>query len=749
MPGFDSSSLSVLSLLLDRDNGLWVGTTGKGIYHLRNNQVDRFDTGKGLSSDVINSFFQDHEGGVWAITARGVDSFHKQQIRTFSSREGLSVDNVVSVVVSKDDTVWLANGPSLTSIKAGRVTGTLRANNGLPGNEVTALFADSSGELWVGVDADLYLYRGRHFLRVHRKDGSSTRLIVGMTEDSSHDIWAEVSGAKRELVRIHALEIVEEYPESSIPSARSLAADERGNVWLGLRNGDLAQFHDGHTRIFPFPHSSDGQVRQVIVNPDQSVFGASASGLVAVRNGLVRTLTTRNGLPCDGIVGVIWDNMGALWLDTQCGLVRLQSSDIARWWADPDAVLQPRLFDADDGVQPGIPDFNPMAKSSDGVLWFANQSVLQTVDPGHLVRNEIPPPVQVERVIADRKGYSPINGLQLPPLMRDLEIDYAGLSFSDPRKVKFHYQLEGRDSDWQDAGIRRQAFYNDLHPGNYRFHVIASNNDGVRNDAGAILDFSIAPAWYQTAPFRSLCVLIFALTVWLLYKLRTRQISRSRPYVRFEERLAERTHLARELHDTFLQTLQGSKLVAEAALDKSSDSEYVRRSLEKLSSWLDQAMREGRAALNSLRTPTLQAKDVGKSFKEIVDASALHGFTQRILDVNGDVIELHPIIAHEIYRIGYEAIHNAIQHSGGSRLEVTLTYSRDILLQVRDNGAGMKPTLVAEGRAGHFGLQSMRERAARIGARFKLSSSLGDGTTIELRISANSASRGRQQLDAF
>jgi hypothetical protein len=210
-----------------------------------------------------------------------------------------------------------------------------------------------------------------------------------------------------------------------------------------------------------------------------------------------------------------------------------------------------------DGVQPWRGHFNASARTPDGRLWFANGSVVQMVDPDHMAGNPVVPPVHVEAIVADRKSYSVQEGLRLPPLTRDAEIDHTALSFVVPQKVVFRYMLEGHDATWQEPGTRRQAFYNDLRPGHYRFRVIARNNDGIWNEQGATLPFSLAPAWYQTPGFRFLSVLIGLGVAWSLYRLRLRRMAVSMG-ARFDERLAERTRMARELHDTFLQTVQGS-----------------------------------------------------------------------------------------------------------------------------------------------------------------------------------------------
>ena len=357
--------------------------------------------------------------------------------------------------------------------------------------------------------------------------------------------------------------------------------------------------------------------------------------------------------------------------------------------------------------------------------------VVQVIDPEHLAGNPIPPPVLIENVIADRKSYSPVGDLRLPPLTRDLEIHYTALSFVVPQKAQFRYKLEGHDSDWQDPGTRRQAFYNDLSPGNYTFRVIASNNDGVWNETGATLAFRVLPAWYQTYWFLALCVGAGLFLVWVVYSLRVRQIAKAIS-VRFDERLAERTRIAQELHDTLLQTVQGSKFVADVALEKSSDSAYVRLALEKLSKWLGQATQEGRAALNSLRCSTIETNDLAAGLRRATEECLLNRPMAVKFSVAGAARDMHPIVRDEIYRIGYEAIRNACEHSSASQLEVKLSYAQDLTLRVIDNGIGIEPAVLMNGKEGHFGLKGMRERAERITSKLTLVSSPNSGAEMTL-----------------
>jgi signal transduction histidine kinase len=353
------------------------------------------------------------------------------------------------------------------------------------------------------------------------------------------------------------------------------------------------------------------------------------------------------------------------------------------------------------------------------------------IDPSRSYTNTIPPPLYIEGLTADRKSYQTQGHINLPPLRGELEIDYTALSYAVPRKINFRYKLEGHDADWQDVGTRRQAFYNNLGPGQYRFQVIASNNDGVWNETGAMLDFTIEPTWYQTTAFRLLSLLLIGLIVWGLYRLRIRQISKVIT-ARFDERLAERTRLARELHDTFIQTIQGSKMVADDALEQSGDPVHMRRAMEQLAAWLGQSNEEGRAALNSLRTSATETNDLAEAFRRATEACKLQENAEVRFSVVGCAREMHPIVRDEIYRIGYEAIRNACQHSFASQFDVELKYAQDLSVRVKDNGNGIDPVVASEGKEGHFGLNGMRERAARIGAKLTIVSSAKMGTEITL-----------------
>ncbi len=524
----DSSTLSVYSLWLDRHNALWIGTEGNGIYRVHDGKVDRFRGADGLSSDSPDRFFEDREGNLWLTTAEGVDCFRDVPVVSFSVREGLTGDGVDSVLAARDGTIWMGNHADLDYVR-GEVVSSIGAKNGLPGSHVTSLFEDQAGRLWVGLDNGLFVYERGRFRPIRRRDGESIGVVLGMAEDVDHTMWAVVvrtgPGNAEVLIQINDSGFATEIADERLDPI-SLAADPDGGLWLGLRKGVLARYLNGQLQIFPLKNTN-AQVLQVLPESDGSVLAATTDGVVERRGETQHALDHHNGLPCDRTYVMVTDTNSNLWLYTECGLILIKSDDLQQWRRHPDLKVRFDLFDAYDGAQPYLANFNPSAtRANDGRLWFANGSVAQMIDPDRLSRNSIPPPVHIEDVIADRKSYSTQNGLHLPALTRDLEIDYTALSFVVPQNVKFRYKLEGHDREWQDPQTRRQAFYSNLRPGNYRFHVMASNNSGLWNEAGAELDFNIAPAYYQTVWFRLLCMAAFLAFLWGLHQLRVQQLRR-------------------------------------------------------------------------------------------------------------------------------------------------------------------------------------------------------------------------------
>ena len=360
-----------------------------------------------------------------------------------------------------------------------------------------------------------------------------------MSGDVAGNLWLSGNDG---LSRFLNGRFVENFPWPALgrqQQAKVVVADE-GGVWLSFwQDGGVLYFKDGKVRATYTSAEGlgKGHVSGLRLDRDGAVWAATEDGgLSRIKDGRVSTLTTANGLPCNTIHWSIEDDDRSLWMYTACGLVRVMRDDLDAWIADPTRKVDTKRWGAADGVtlravSPAY--FNPpVAKAADGKLWFVSGDGVQVIDPDHLPFNTIPPPVYIEHVVADRKPYPVANGLRLPPLVRDVTIEFTALSLVDPRGVNFRYRLEGHDNEWQEAGGRRQVSYANLTPGNYRFHVKASNNSGVWNEKGAQLEFSIAPALYQMTWFRlAIAVLIIGL-VWSGFRLRIRRLRREEKRLR-------------------------------------------------------------------------------------------------------------------------------------------------------------------------------------------------------------------------
>ncbi len=737
LPALNPGNLLVGALLIDRANSLWIGSAaGQGLYRLRGGRLDHFTSADGLSSDTIDTLYQDREGNLWVVTSNGIDRFRDFRVPSFSVREGLIADRAHAVLARRDGTMAIAVNTALTELKDGTLS-SITAANGLPGKVCTALFEDSAGRLWVGVDGGLTLYEHGRFRPVTRRDGSPLGIIMAMTEDADHNLWAEVGSPSRGLVRIQDLEVREEFPGTRIPLAASLAADPHGGIWLGLLDGNLARYRQGQLDIFSLNHGTQpGSVSALMVDADDAVWGATSQGPFRWKDGTVHTLNRANGLPCDNVFTLVRDDTRALWLYASCGLVSIPDAELQRWSTHPDTKVTSRVMDVFDGALPARATWQPsVAKSADGRLWFVNDSVLQMVDPNHLQARSAPPPVYIEQVTADQHGYLPTAGLRLPALTRDIEIDYTAPSFAIPEKVQFRYRLDGHDTNWQDPHNRRQAFYSNLAPGSYQFHVIASNHEGAWNDTGATLQFAIAPAYFQTAWFRSVVILAAAGLLWGIYLLRLRQLT-TVIQGRMEARLTERERIARELHDTLLQGTYGLVLRFQAAADRLQPNEPARAMLDEALERADQVIAEGRHRVEGLRTRTGGSIDLAQTFTNIGHELTQDSRTQLRVIVEGRPRALHSVVCDEAYWIGREALLNAFHSADARQVELELTYWRNELrLRIRDDGRGIDPAILeAGGRPGHWGIRGMRERAGRIGAHLQISSRSGAGTEIDLRI---------------
>jgi signal transduction histidine kinase/ligand-binding sensor domain-containing protein len=723
----------IKSLFRDRDGAIWIGTH-KGLLHAHGDRVDAFGRADGLSGDEVGRIFEDREGNVWVETDDGgIDRFRPLSAVTYSAGQG--VQGVVGTVLAgKDGSAWITTLEGLYRWRDGRLS-LYRARGLSPGasppplqpqavNEVlieglpkpgtTSLFEDGRGRLWLGSMAGLgYLENGR-FVSV---SGLSSAYIDSFAEDKQGTLWVvhRTAGLLRISTDLKVQQVP--WPDSRMDGWRIAVDPADQGLWIGYTVGGLVHVVDGAVRAAYSAADGlgKGRVYAVRVAADGTVWAATDGGLSRIRAGRIATLNSSIGLPCDAVIASMEDAEGSLWLYTGCGLVRIARSDLDAWIAAVDGgkaapSVHVTVLDAGDGVHSnaaGTTASPHLAITRDGRVWFPALDGVTSVDPRHMYNNTLPPPVHVEQVVADHKAYEPSGPLALPPLVRDLAIDYTALSLVAPEKNLFRYKLEGRDRDWEDAGNRRQAFYTDLAPGNYRFRVIAANNSGVWNEEGASLAFSIAPAYWQTNWFLALCTTAFVALFWGAYLLRMRQLAHRRELeleLAHANRLATMGQLTASIAHEVNQPLGASITNAQAALRwlqaKDPDLGEVKQAL-------DQIVRAGNRAADVVASVRRIAK---KAPAQGVDVSLNHEIEEIVSITNGEAVKhgvfMRAELAHglpavkadpvELQQVLLNLVVNAIEAMStmkdGPR-ELTIRSAADesggVVVSVSDTGPGL------------------------------------------------------------
>ena len=727
----------------DHDGGLWIGTLSQGLLHVHNGRTDEFRQSDGLSGDDVHAFFEDREGSIWITTINGLDRFREFAVATLTPNQGLSNAHVGSVLADRDGSVWLATRGGLDRSNKGQIK-----NDHVLGSNMNdypnSLFQDDRGRIWVSTARGIGYLENSSFIPASGVPGGN---ILSIAQDTAGNLWVvnESSG----LFRVSLKGEVQQNPWSKLGSqdhASVLAADPaQGGLWIGFFLGGIAYFKDGQIRASyrTADGLGEGRVSDFLFDHEGTLWISTAGGLTQLKNGHLATLTSKNGLPCDTVHWVMEDDTHSFWLYMACGLVRIDGSELSAWSGNPTRTMQVTILDGSDGVRSLATGghYNPqVAESPDGKLWFLPWDGVSIFDPRHLPFNKLPPPVHIEQITADGKTYDASNGLSLPARVRDLTVNYTALSLVAPEKIHFRYKLEGQDSDWREVVNDRRAEYGNLAPRHYIFRVMACNNSGVWNEAGATLDFVIPPAWYQTNWFRVLCVFGFLGLLWGIHQRRVRELRREFN-IGLEARVNERTRIARELHDTLLQNFQGLLPRLQAALYMLPERvAEARKTLETAIDTASEAITEARNAIKAMRLSTVEKNDLAVAVRTLGEELAAVNQPSPTFEVavEGTPRSLHPILRDEVYRLVAEALRNAFCHAEARKIEVEIRYSeKDFRLQVRDNGRGIDPSILSgDGREGHYGLHGMHERAKIAGGKLNIWSELDSGTEIELSIPA-------------
>jgi signal transduction histidine kinase/ligand-binding sensor domain-containing protein len=739
LPG-TSGTVEALSFLRDRDGGLWIATFDRGLVHVHQGRTDSFTLSDGLSGDDVPALYEDREGNIWVSTNNGLDRFREFAVNTFSAKEGLPDARHRAVLAAGDGSIWLGTAAGLGKLSQGEAT-IYRQPTGEPPE---SLFLEGRGRIWVSTRTGVGYFENGHFVPV----GAVPRGFVNsMAEDARDNLW--IANQDRGLFKVSPDQDVQQISWTTLghkDHAYALAADPMQGLWLGFYNGGIAWFRDGQVRAAYSAADglAEGRVNDLRFDKEDALWAATEGGLSRLKYGHIATLTAKNGLPCEGVQWTLEDNARSVWMLTPCGLVLVARAELDAWAGSaPPSRAGLKVLDSSDGVRSDVAlsTFTPhVAKSPDGKLWFTTPDGLSVLDPRHLPFNKLPPPVHIETVKINGKERAPDEGLELSHTSNDLEIDYTALSFTNPDRVLYKYKLEGKDADWQDVGTQRYANYGGLPPKKYRFRVMASNNDGVWNEAGAEWNFSITPAYYQTIWFSSLLVLAVAGLLWLLHRLRLRQIA-ARLNLVHTGRLEERTRIARDLHDTLLQSLAGVSLQLDGVSKQAARAGVPENALSmigRIREQVDSAFREARGKVWGLRSPELKDQGLAGALRQFVERAQPSTTARYDFTVSGEPLPCSPEVEEELLRIAQEAANNAIRHAQPNVIRITLVYGvNSLTLSIADDGRGFH---LEEGlqKSGHWGLKNMQERAAQIGGTCKFSTGVGRSTQVEVRVPLSS-----------
>jgi signal transduction histidine kinase len=725
-----------LGLTRDREANLWVAAGARGLWRLRPDGTAHAASDGGGTVGHVTATFEDRDGNLWVGTDRGIERWRDPVFTTHSAAHGLPADVGGPVYAAPDGRVWF--GPSsggLFWIRDGRLH---RVRDAGLADDVVYSIHGRGPDVWVGrqrggvtvlrIDADDDIAARRYTQR----DGLSQDSVFAIHRTRDGAVWAGTLSGGATLLSSGRL--VSYDTRSGLPSntVTSLLEASDGTMWFGTPSGLAARSPQGWRTYTTRDGLPSNEINTLFQDRLGTVWIGTAAGVAVLQGGAVRPVGSGLAALRRPILGFADERRGWLWIHATEAIVRVDGQALAGGTATPEGL---RHYGPADGL-PGVETVKRdrvVAQDAKGRIWFALTRGLSMADPARADDRALPALTFVEQLTADGASVDTRGPISLPSSRRRIAVGYAGLSLAVPERVRFRYRLDGFDRDWSDPVPDRQAVYTNLAPGPYRFRVVASNSDGLWNGREASLAFEIQPLLWQTTWFQLSAAACTGLTGWALYRLRVRQVSRQLN-ARFEERLAERTRIAQELHDTLLQGFMSASMQLHVAVDGLPEASPAKASLARVHDLMRRVIDEGRNAVRGLRSAAVSTRDLERAFAAVQQEVGAGSATYRVI-VEGRTRELEPIIRDEVYRIGREGLVNAFRHSGAAHVEIELEYGpRELCVLVRDDGRGVDPQVVQHGTEGHWGLAGMRERARRIGAALKIRSRAGAGTEVELRV---------------
>jgi len=776
LPG--SPLTGVSSMLEDGEGTLWLGTFSDGLlrYDPHEKRFTRFrnepSNGESLSENRITTLFEDREGNIWTGFGATEPAFFATRPLPFTklpfdARNPQNLGEALVNVLYEDrkGILWMGTTGALNRLD--RTTGGL-THLDVPGNgvasDVLSLIEDRSGTMWIGTSGQ-GLYRrdamtGK-LTAFRHSDTDPTSLsddsVIRLFNDHAGNLWVgTLAGLNRYDPASQSFRVYRHRSNGAATPYEAIAEDASGMLWLGTYGSSVLRFDPSSGRFTPVRDSrapdrllSDDRVNTLVVDHSGILWAGTQNGLDRIdpATGAISHYSERDGLASNAVSCIVEDDAGDLWMGTSAGLSRL---DAAR--------SSFRNYSQADGLPgPDLTGWSACFRGAAGEMFVGGFAGAAVFKPSHVAEDGFAPPVALTEFrlfgspVALRKG-SPLSRtidytkeLTLSHAENSFSLEFTALSFRSPLTNRYRYELEGVDERWREVGSdRRFASYTTLPPGKYTFRVQGATSRGLWGEPGVSVIIHVTPPWWGTWWFRTLIAVVIVLAVLGSYWWRVRQITRGFN-IRIEERVSERTRIARELHDSLLQGFQGLMFRLQAARDllplRANDAAAA---LEIAMERGDRVIEEGRATVQNLRSSASSSSDLPDTLtalvEELTSEAGERSVSYRVL-VEGKPRPVSPLIRDDVYRIAREALRNATQHARARHIEAELHYGElSLSLRIRDDGVGIDSRVLDVGqRPGHWGLQGMRERAESIGGRLDVWSEQGAGTETELSLPASVA----------
>ncbi len=718
-------------LVRSRDGTIWAGTHD-GFCRLQGDEIESFRTRDGLSQSTVFTIIEDHEGSIWAGTKHGLNQFVDRRTMPITMSEGLPGNDTGAVIQDQSGAVWIGTlGQGLARYDGRRCALAVDVAHGLPSGTILSLVAGDSGDLWIGTNRGLCRMHGGqiqdHFTT---EQGLPSNIVSCLCRDERGVLWAGTAGGLAELQESRFVQPEGDADALELPILALVEYGAQGLV-AAPAGGGIFRCIDRHLRADQTATQLSEEVNAFFKDRDGRLWmGTRGGGVVLWDGGKIDRFTVKDGLYDDEISGIVADEEDRLWMACSRGIFSVSRGELLKFAAGGIAKVTSNPFSPTDAqrtiaCQPGVEP--AVWKMQDGRIWFSTDHGVLVVDPAHTRRVLPPPTVVVEEVQVNGQEVNANRIGELPPGRTNLYFRFTALSFASPSRTTFRHQLEGFDKDWVEAGSRREAFYTNLPPGNYRFRVSAANQDGPWNEARRVVEFTLDPYFYQTQWFLPLVVGMLILTGWGVSRLRVLQVQ-----ARLNAVLAERSRIARELHDTLIQGFSGVTMQMQGLAARLGPAPE-RAVLDGIIDDAGHCLREARLSVGGLRSvpgnATGLADAVGRAARQLTETRDV----RLSLKLEEQPPPLSDDVEYNLLRIAQEAITNAVKHAAAGSIEVSLEcVPHKLVLTVRDDGVGFVVPGREQSTPGHYGLIGMRERANQINAELQLNSQPGLGTTVRL-----------------